>query len=338
MNTRVRRSFPWAAAVGFAFVGCGSSAREGSPIGDSSTGGAGTMPEPVSCPDSPYPPLLGVLEDTSLGCLDSETTLSVACQGTAPLAAYLPFCVEHIDSGERFWFRSGTQPALATGWKGCDSQDAEPYRVPHIPPPPPCFARLCPGGPHGTPGAPNSFCSEAETRALFECGGGNVWDENCCRRPECTTDADCPGGLSCRQAHYDFVPESETAWPILPDILPERSCDYGGATIDGRAMVCMPSDVELCSSQIASATCETVWGDNSCGACLQQNCCDATEACTADFHCAGLLDCAFGGVCAEDDEACMQADCANCFDDSAWSGISSLNVCARTYCATECGY
>jgi hypothetical protein len=100
----------------------------------------------------------------------------------------------------------------------------------------------------------------------------------------------------------------------------------------------MAAGIEACSSTTTAASCATVWSENACGVCMQRSCCGQTEACTAEGHCAGLIDCILGGVCAEDDEPCLKQNCSACFDDSSWNRIVALNSCAQDYCASECGY
>lgn len=220
-------------AIAVVLASCSSRLETEAPANTDKTGGQGgidSLPAgPVDCADDPNP-LLGVFVDQALGCVLTEAPRRVvACQGEEEVSAgtYASSCVRHVASGEQFWVTSPYNPKLAPGWERCSELPSDP--------PPPCFARHCPANEFGQPGYPDSTCTEAQTRDLFQCGKpSSQWDVECCKRPTCETNADCADGEECRE----FVDEQyRYAWP-----LGER-CDSGGLFSLWQGNMCAP--VEL---------------------------------------------------------------------------------------------
>jgi hypothetical protein len=286
--------------------------------------------------------LLGVAVDESLGCLlTDEPPEPVACQGDRNESeSYTHSCVQHSASGERYWVTiSSRQRVLADGWEACSERIAAP--------PPPCFAREC-AGPNefGQRGYPDSLCSEADTRRLFDCGGAqSAWDENCCRRPLCESEMDCAGvGQVCRALYGSWG--YRHAWPHVAGFAnySQTGCDSGGLPSGGTGgFMCITRDA-CTPTVVPNLGCEEVFAGNACSECIARSCCDRVEACTADNGCSGLLECHLG-PCAggdyrnEQDRWCFDQSCPGCLEPSAGRELfDALDACAAIACTVECEY
>jgi hypothetical protein len=316
-------------AAGRAAQGGGDSGRAGQAGSDIGSAGSAEIPT-ITCADPSADRLVGIPVDPELGCLLSGAPPRiVACAGpdnAVSSGIYVSSCVRYVQSGEEFWLTAPWEPELAPGWESCSDLPANP--------PPPCFARACPENDLGQRPFPESLCTEAETRKLFDCGGvSSRWDDNCCRRPYCTGDADCTDGESCRP-----VSDPWTWLHLWPYAAPDGTtyCDYGGTPGSPTLKMCMPK-LTCVGAHVQGLTCDEVFSSDDCGACVKKACCSEAEDCTSRADCAGRLECVFG-PCPDQSQECMAAYCPDCVDAAGDAEFNALDQCAAMNCANECDY
>lgn len=334
--TRPRAGSILALMLALAGCGCAASKRDGASTrgdeggagnggGGSDASGARSYPEPVTCPGS-YA-IVGVPEDMDNRCTLNDSPIKLVCASAKRRDHFDRFCLRYLPTGQRFWIVTRDDPELTQDWALCSTPDDASEILP------PCFAKECTPDHLGRPGPPDSLCSEAETRRLWQCGGTGFYDENCCLRESCETDEDCPAGLVCRQGRFGWY--YLQAWPQAYN---GEGCDRGGASLDATRYVCMPSDLELCpAGTLTGMSCDDFLGSNACAECLRRSCCDAIEACTGDVKCSGLLSCIVeDDVCADEDYDCLNQQCNTCYTDAAVSTLKAADACVDEHCAAEC--
>lgn len=221
-RARALRGIMWPLALAAFAPGCLGAARAQEREADPGGGTGDGTPEAVTCAET-ADAVIGIRVDPERGCLlTEESRRAVACAGQdaalTDFGAYSSSCVRHLASGEEFWLTWPRVAELDEGWERCSDLIAMA--------PVPCFAAQCPEtvpnelGPP-TSGMPESTCTEAETRRLFNCGGyASKWDESCCRRPGCKTDADCSTDEICRVV--------EDPWFYVYAWAAPSGCDRGG--------------------------------------------------------------------------------------------------------------
>lgn len=230
------------ALVGLAML---AACREGGDDGpgQGSSGAEGGSSTPGMCPLGYRPwSLPGVREDVDRACVDVTAESILFFDVCRPLdeSEYHPlsfyYCMRRVADGERYWVNPIFWLVLPMPgeWELCDeSPDLEEL------PPYPCFTDACEHS-TGHP-APRSTCAEGAIRAMYGCGGHeSMWDENCCRRPFCGPNGECPDGLECREVE-DVSPRGDCWVGLGPDADPatadlndaSSACSCTGAFADG---------------------------------------------------------------------------------------------------------
>ena len=226
-----------ALAAAFATAACTSEADPGSAT-DSSSGmsstGSGGGGAGANCKGaSAAATAVGVPVSNTRECVDASQSQTLAvCQGAEDLNAPQFQCLRRIADGVEFWLNSRfvVEPGSAD-WEKCDPQaSASEYaRVP-----PPCFTECGDQPADGPPIAPRSTCGLAETKKRFLCGDpDSSWDDNCCRRRNCGTTADCASNEECRMINPPtaFI----EAW--AQDV---NECSAGGSAGGAPESFCFP--------------------------------------------------------------------------------------------------
>jgi hypothetical protein len=202
----------------FLLLSCGNTARK-SPDGSDGEGAAGTGgTSETADPCTGLAKHLGVRYDEAGACLDTRDVIETGCGGEPLMGGY--YCLQRKSDGVKYWVVAVDALVVDEAlWTFCSSDRS-------MLPPPPCFASACDA-------TPVTLCTQAQTEANYACGSAeSEWDENCCRRPDCATDSDCPDGGTC------IAVGTHAFWDCWPT--PGNTCDCGG-TLGGRdRMVCMP--------------------------------------------------------------------------------------------------
>lgn len=196
---------------------CGSTSRTphaDGKGGEPSAGGAATSTDPCAG----LVKRLGARYDEAGACVDTADLVEVGCNGESLMGGY--YCVERRADRAKFWVISVDALVVnESEWAFCSSDRATL-------PPTPCFAAMCDA-------APVTLCTKTQTIANYGCGSReSEWDENCCRRRDCSSSAECQDGEEC------VAVRTRTFWDCWPTH--EDTCDCGG-TLGGRdRTVCVP--------------------------------------------------------------------------------------------------
>jgi len=204
---------PDLALVTLLVLGCGATEKDHKKPPSTVDGGAAGMPSHEDpCDAANAFPIWGKPYDAERNCIDTENPVEgVACniqpqEGDDPYYSDGFTCLQSKADGKRFWvfafYRVGFNSSI---WEECpDAPLIAPVG---------CYAAGCSN-------APRSTCSLEETRRMYACGRASEYDENCCGRPDCKTDADCADNETCTE----FITLGQ--WYCWDN--PGNTCDCGG--------------------------------------------------------------------------------------------------------------